>query len=133
MSVESDIADLNSRANQIIDHTLPYRYADALAVGYFADDLETVSTTDGDVDAAGMIAVVYQNKLYNLSISDAYLSVPPDELSAIINGVMINAFSAYQEVHDALVQQAREVLDAEGHSGQDRIQQAIDNDEPMVG
>lgn len=133
MSVDSDIAELNARADAVIDHLLPFRYADALAVGYFADDVESVATTSGEEDASGIVAVVYEGRLFRLSISDAYLDIPPEELSALINGVVINAFGVYQEVYNVLVDQAQDVLDAEGVGGQERIRRAIEDDTPLVG
>lgn len=57
-------------------------YADACAIGVWTDDPSD----------PGVTAVVFQGKLYALTIPDSYTSFSGEVLSDIVNGVIVNAY-----------------------------------------
>lgn len=72
------------------------QYADQCAVGVWTDDPA----------APGCSAVVFQGKLYALVIPDAYADLPLPELSALVSGVIHNAWIEWQQDHARLVKVA---------------------------
>lgn len=69
------------------------RYADQCAIGVWTDDPA----------APGCSAVVFQGKLYALVIPDSYADLTPAELSAIVSGVIHNAWIEWQRDHTRLL------------------------------
>ena len=90
MSVPTPNLDNIERVvNDIRDRVAAEDYAFDTAIGTFADD-----PTEG---LTGCVAVVYQGKLFSLAISDAYLTLPPEELGLLISAVIFNAFEQWTQ------------------------------------
>lgn len=92
--------------NEVRDHVFADEYAFNTAHGSFADDV-----AEGQV---GCVATVYQGKLFSLSISDAYLTLPPEELGLLISSVIVNAFEQWTQDVTRLHAFATSVLEENG-------------------
>lgn len=57
-------------------------YAEECAIGVWTDDPER----------PGVTAVVFQRQLFSLTIPDGYKSMSPEDLTDVVNGVLINAY-----------------------------------------
>lgn len=65
-------------------------FAYQAAIGVWADD---------PLDP-GASAVVWQGKLFSLALPDSYLKLSADELTHIVNNVIINAFVEWRKEYD---------------------------------
>lgn len=76
------------------------RYADVFnaAQGVYVDD--PVQTT--------VAVLVMKGKVADIQIGDAVCDLSPDEAARVINGVVINAFNAWQQDLSQLIQSAAE-------------------------
>lgn len=93
----SQVTDrISSAIQSVIDVYGASQYADACAVGVWADDPA----------APGCSAVVFQGKLYALIIPDSYLSMDPTELSILINSTIFNAYVEWSNDRSRLMSQA---------------------------
>lgn len=79
--------------NALADTFNVAQYADQCAIGVWTDDPA----------APGCSAVVFQGKLYALVIPDAYSELDPADLSALVSGVISNAWVEWHRDHARLV------------------------------
>lgn len=106
---------LEANVKAIRHSAAPERYASELAIGVYADDLSDDTPEAVEGDTAGLVAVVYQGRLYNLSISDWYLETSPDVLTANLNAVLINAYTVWRMQYVQLLREGRAVLEENGN------------------
>lgn len=84
---------------------------DALAVSDYADKCAIGVWTDDPSDP-GVTAVVFQGKLYALTIPDAYTTMDPLALTDLVNLVIVNAFIEWNEDRKRLLAAANDRKDA---------------------
>lgn len=79
--------DIRAAFEGINDAIAANEYASACAIGVWTDDPAD----------PGVSAVVFQGKLYALTIPDAYTSMEPLVLTDLVNTVIVNAFIEWDE------------------------------------
>lgn len=120
-STNTAMDELMANVAAIRHKAAPEKYASELAIGVFSDDLSDESSEAVAGDTAGLVAVVYQGRLYNLSISDWYLSAGPEVLTANLNAVLINAMTVWRMQYVQLIKEGRAVLDEHGDAAGEQI------------
>lgn len=107
--------ELLERVAEIKAMAAPEEYAMAMALGIYTDDINPNENPEdvGD-DSAGMVVIVFERKIFHLSIGDVYLDVDPDHVSMILNAVILNAFMMWQSQYTDLYAYAKGVLEELG-------------------
>lgn len=112
--VQQSLDELRDRLVAIEDSAMVEKYADSLAIGVWADELSPSDPTRVDLDAAGMVVIVYEGAIYHVSISDYYLTVTPDVLTNTFNAVVRNAYVVWQSQREKLIAEGERVLAEHG-------------------
>lgn len=89
---QQSLADIQSAFDSVSALFRASEYADACAIGVWSDDPQN----------PGITAVVFQGKLYALVIPDSWKSRSPEDLTDVINAVLINAYAEWNADHDRL-------------------------------
>lgn len=117
------VEDLLQGIEESTQRLLPYEYATAATVATFTDQVLLGDDTDGADDIVGISAVVYDRKLFSLSIADDWLA-EPDVLSTMINAVISTAFYRYSQEYESNVRYAQSFI--EDHpSGQEKAYEEL--------
>lgn len=117
------VEDLLQGIEESTQRLLPYEYASAATVSSFTDQVIIGDDDDGADDVIGISAVVYEKKLFSLSIADDWLA-EPDVLSTMINAVIAQAFYRYSQEYEANVRRAQEFID-EHPGGRDKAAEEL--------
>ena len=102
--------DLLAGIDESTKRLVPYEYASAATVSVFTDQLAMGDDQDGADDIIGISAVVYERKLFSLSIATDWLK-EPDVMSTMINAVIAQAFYRYSQEYEANVRYAEDFID----------------------
>ena len=117
------VEDLLQGIEASTQRLLPYEYASAATVGSFTDQVLMGDDEDGADDVIGISAVVYEKKLFSLSIADDWLA-EPDVLSTMINAVIAQAFYRYSQEYEANVRYAEDFI-ATHPAGRDKAAEEL--------
>lgn len=101
--------DLLAGIDESTRRLLPYEYASAATVSVFTDQLAMGDDQDGADDIIGISAVVYERKLFSLSIATDWLK-EPDVMSTMVNAVIAQAFYRYSQEYEQKVIEAEDFL-----------------------
>lgn len=115
-AVDAALAEIQRGIQAVEDMAAPEQYARAMAIGVFADDINPSDPSNIAADSAGMVVIVYQGQIIHLSIADGYLSRPPREVTAVLNGVIFNAFAVWTAQYDRLFNHAKQVIEQRGET-----------------
>lgn len=94
--MSSTLDDIRAAFDQIGDVFRADDYAQACAIGVWTDDPQH----------PGVTAVVFQGKLYSLSVPNSWRVKDPRELTDVINAVLINAYAEWALDRARLAQSA---------------------------
>lgn len=107
--------DLFARLERIKASAAPEEYAQALAIGIYTDDINPdEDPQDVGQDSAGMVVVIFEGRIFHISIGDVYLDVDPEHVSMILNAVILNAIMMWRIKHQELFEYAKGVMDELG-------------------
>jgi hypothetical protein len=93
MSTVTD--NISSAFQELVDVFEAAEYADLCAIGVWTDNPSN----------PGVTAIVFQGKLYALTVPDSYTSLDPVVLTDIINAVILNAFIEWDADRQRLLAQ----------------------------
>lgn len=114
------VDDILDGVNRAEDKMLPLEYADAATVSVSIDQVDVNNPND---DVVGISVVVYQGKLFSLSIADDWLA-EPDVLTTMLNAVITQTFYRYSQEYQLNVENARAFIE-EHERGEDVARQEL--------
>lgn len=116
------VDDLIAGIDAANENLIPYEYASAATVSQFTEQVLLGDNPSGGDDVIGISAVVYENKLFSLSIADDWLT-EADALSTMINAVIAQTFYRYSQQYEINVQAARDFIEQHPKGREEAIKQ----------
>lgn len=127
MALYPTTEELLARIERIKATAAPEEYAMAMAIGVYTDDVNPGEDPETVVeDSAGMVVIIFEGKIFHLSIGDVYLDVDPEHVSTILNAVILNAIMMWRIQYAELLAHAQNVLVQHGEiAGAEMLRQEI--------